>query len=157
MLIKHCLLFVSLLFCITACNSSTSTLEDLKGIDANQNGLRDTAELKIKKYYSGDLEVQQVMLFGAKWLQQAMIAGATGDQNMSDVVSQEISKLAGCLVEIDVREDKEITFPGNQVSKIKSIVYDTLARVKAYKAYNVSRIGSIQKVEEVAIADCSID
>ena len=132
----------------------SSSLTPLAGIDVDADGIRDDVEHGIYELYPLDNEMRTVMNFGARALQMAMLAGASGIG--VDSAAAEVSTWASCVVALQVRDNLDIDFATKEMSKVDVLTFNTSERVVAKLGFESALDGNVSAFDDVNITDCDI-
>ena len=126
----------------------------LKGIDANQNGIRDTVEINIFKKYPDSAKVRAPLLQFAQALQLEQEVETKDEKVVTEVVLKQekaIKCIGDTLVPRKVpdlgREDEEMEQIDAYINFVRGLQYDTKERVEARKIFLTKLRGFINYAE----------
>ncbi len=117
---------------------------DLKGPDANSDGVRDDIEASLKGQFQG-AQLGATMQFARAY--QQVFDLPEGDRIAAKTLKIEGSRASNCLFDQFNSATRE-TNPYVVSDSIVSMTFNTKARLKAYMAYNKALSGSVWSLPE---------
>jgi hypothetical protein len=115
----------------------------VNGIDDNENGIRDDVEWAIYNLYEESYTNREIAKTGGYALQKAMEAAQTDVDTDNDAVSRMLAEFVFCLNEF-AEVDRQ-----SALAALQTFQVNTSERTEVYLNYNLSRHGTIQKIEPV--------
>lgn len=112
----------------------------LNGIDSDDDGVRDDVQIAIAERYPDDINSQRVLTQQAVSLQDAIMAGDSGDQNNMAQVSEQIKRATNCLT-------SKMSDPADDAGFMETQVVNTKARSDAYMKFNAAKNGQFFGVD----------
>ena len=126
--------------------------QTIRGIDTNDNGVRDDMEHSLYALYPLDTPRREVLLIGAQTVQMKLLAGSDNNPNAADAASQRSAEFVACALasNIDIRALQK------DIAILDFFALNTEARRQAYLAYDASRAGTVQRAIDPNSANCSL-
>ena len=126
--------------------------QTIRGIDTNDNGVRDDMEHSLYALYPLDTPRREVLLIGAQTVQMKLLAGSDNNPNAADAASQRSAEFVACALasNIDIRALQK------DIAILDFFALNTEARRQAYLTYDASRAGTVQRAIDPNSANCSL-
>ncbi|WP_210499427.1 PKD domain-containing protein [Vibrio crassostreae] len=128
--------------------NANESLSGLKGVDSDNNGVRDDVEIAIYELHKDNYENREILKDGARAYEAAIDSAISGRDQDSDAAASKMVLFVACLVDYtDLDSSKELT-------TLKSFQFNTDERVEAYDKFNRSRHGTSMFSPDITIEDC---
>jgi hypothetical protein len=128
---------------------AAESMATVPGIDTDGDLVRDDVEYSIYDLYPSDARRREILLIGAKALQMKILSGAANNVSAADSASEQSALFANCMVEIDAAKAE------SEYYTLLSFSVNTPGREDAYRAYEQSRSGTVQRAINPEGAACS--
>lgn len=113
--------------------------QSVAGIDSDNDGIRDDVERSLLELLPLETERRQLLMRGGQAFQDAIVSGAGGIDTQEDRAYEDLAKFSKCLVMISPE-----TIP-QELAVLRTLLINTPERQAAYRAFNASRAGTIQR------------
>ncbi|BDY05734.1 hypothetical protein [Ferrimonas sp. YFM] len=124
--------------------------EEIAGVDADSDGVRDDVEIKILELYPLSQPERELARMGAAKYAEVIASGTEEDDVKQTLAANELAKMSACFV-------GEYGMDASQKAAIiRALMLNTRERQQAYDAFDRSRSGTVGNSYDPTDLDCQL-
>ncbi|WP_051215944.1 PKD domain-containing protein [Ferrimonas futtsuensis] len=124
--------------------------QEVAGVDADSDGVRDDVEIKILELYPLSRPERELARMGAAKYAEVIASGTEGDDVKQTLAANELAKMSACFVNEYGMEASQ------KAAVIRALMLNTRERQQAYDAFDRSRSGTVGNSYDPANLDCQL-